>query len=331
MLVALRVQALERRALGGQAQRRGRERRPDDVHAVLARGLPELVVDVVPPEHDVAAEAGAARLRDRQRAPRPDLGDDHERLRLVGEQALEDGPHVVRVAREGLRRHVDAGERRVRADRLAEALAVGRVLGDQPDPLVAALDHERHEGARQHVPVRPDAHDLGVAGLRDVGRPRVADEVRRLQPVRLLDLRQRDVRVPAAEHDRAAILRDRLHDGAGAALGVALVVVDLEHDALAPDAAAAVDPGRPQPRSLEHVAACDGVARLREREDHADVGRRGGTRSHGAHEGPTAERGRGKRRDERVAPRQLFVHSIHYDAAGTWVLASQCADVSTSG
>ena len=149
VLVALRVEPLERRARGGEAQRRGRERRPDDVHAVLARGLPELLVDVVPAEHDVAAEAGPARLRDGQRAPGRDLGDDHERLRLVGEQALERRAHVVRVARERLGRHVDAGERRARADRLAEALAVGRVLGDQRDPLVAALDHERHEGARR--------------------------------------------------------------------------------------------------------------------------------------------------------------------------------------
>jgi len=27
----------------------------------------------------------------------------------------------------------------------------------------------------------------------------------------------------------------------------------------------------------------------------------------------------------------LFVHSIHYDATRTWVLAAQQADVSTSG
>ena len=51
----------------------------------------------------------------------------------------------------------------------------------------------------------------------------------------------------------------------------------------------------------------------------------------GAQESPTAERRRGERRDERFAPRQLFIHSIHYDAARTRVLASQLADVSTSG
>ena len=34
-------------------------------------------------------------------------------------------------------------------------------------------------------------------------------------------------------------------------------------------------------------------------------------RGPGAQESPTAERRRGERRDERFAPRQLFVHSIH--------------------
>ncbi len=149
VLVALRVEPLEGCARRGQLELRRREGRPDDAHAVLAGGLPEGLVDVVPREHDVALEARAARLRDRQGAPGSHVGDDQQCLGLVHEQALERGAQVVRVAREAERGDVDARERGLRADRLAEAPAIGRVLGDERNAGVVALDHEGQERARR--------------------------------------------------------------------------------------------------------------------------------------------------------------------------------------
>ena len=107
------------------------------------------------------------------------------------------------------------------------------------------------------------------------------------------------------------IVIDGAHDVLDAAVRVAHIVVDPEFDALAVEAAVAVDPIPPQLCGLEHVAAPDGVVRLRQRHDHADAGRgRGGACRGRAQEHPTAERRRGQCRDERFAPRQLFVHSI---------------------
>ncbi len=303
-------------------QRRGRERRPDDAGAVFARRLPVDVVDEVPAEQDVVAVAELAGLCDRERPRGGDHAGRDQGVGLLREQAPQLRSQVVGVAlvHHRLRRH--PGERRGRVEALAESLAVGGVVLHDHDGRIAARLHERRERVRQLVEVRGDAYDLGVAPLRDLGGPGVAHEERRPELVRLLDLGQHDRRVPAGQDHRAVILRDRLDHGPGADVGVGLVVVGHELDAEAVDAAVAVDPFGPHLRGLEDVSARDDVARLGERQDHADPRRAGrsGARGRRAQERPASECRRGQRRSERLAPRQLFVHSIPLDAIRSGVL-----------
>ena len=111
---------------------------------------------------------------------------------------------------------------------------------------VFLLLHEGGERTRQDGVVRADAHDFGIIHLREAGIPRIGQEHRDVIGVRVGDLGCGDGGVPAAEDDGTLIRGDRVRHQFAAAIRVASVVVELQHDPLAVDAATAVDPLGPQ-------------------------------------------------------------------------------------